>query len=526
MNGIELMNELNDIEKNNYIIKIFFITIFTSYTIIKITNKKEISKLQIILNITFTIIISIICGNIKVLINSTYSIILLIAMISIINAILMKMNIGYSIVITTIAFSINYILFFVAVLLTFIPTILFKIHNEFINLVIIDLVYSCLIFICFRIKRFKNGILILQNNVKNEYFDILILNLSIIVVVAVIVLSEYKLDFTINLISTLMLFSVIMFITIQKSLQLYYKQKLLIQDLNETKEELEKKKQEIKQLEKENLNFSKKSHSLAHKQRALEYQVNQLLLKSEIAEESNIEPNIESDLSDKTKKEHTNLEELTKVKDEINKLSKEVYNKIATAELSKTGIFEIDNILEYMQSESNKNDIDFNLQITGNIYHMINNIIDKEDLQILLADHIKNAIIAIKHANNINKSILVKLGKIENVYSLYIYDSGIEFEKETLMNLGKKPSTTHAKEGGTGMGFMNTFDTLKKYNASLIINEIGKPSKDNYTKVLIIKFDYKCEFKLTSYRQEEIGEISEKLLDKSTTSDIIVENKS
>ena len=36
------------------------------------------------------------------------------------------------------------------------------------------------------------------------------------------------------------IFSIIMFITIQKSLQLYYKQKMLIKDLTETKEELEK----------------------------------------------------------------------------------------------------------------------------------------------------------------------------------------------------------------------------------------------------------------------------------------------
>ena len=54
------------------------------------------------------------------------------------------------------------------------------------------------------------------------------------------------------------------------------------------------------------------------------------------------------------------------------------------------------------------------------------------------------------------------------------------------------------------MGFMNTFDTLKKYNASMIINEYGKPSKDNYTKVLMIKFDKKNEFKIISYRSEEI----------------------
>ena len=140
---------------------------------------------------------------------------------------------------------------------------------------------------------------------------------------------------------------------------------------------------------------------------------------------------------------------------------------------------------------------------------MINNHIEKENLEILLADHIKNAIIAINYSDNSNKGILVRLGMIDGIYSLYIYDSGIEFEIDTLRKLGKVPSTTHRDSGGTGMGFMNTFDTLKKYKASMIINEYGKPCKDNYTKVLMIKFDKKNEFKIESYRSEEIEEINE-----------------
>ena len=68
-------------------------------------------------------------------------------------------------------------------------------------------------------------------------------------------------------------------------------------------------------------------------------------------------------------------------------------------------------MLDCMQAKCVENDIDFQLQINGNIYHMINNYIPKEDLEILLADHIKDAIIAINHCENINKSILVKLEK-------------------------------------------------------------------------------------------------------------------
>lgn len=287
-----------------------------------------------------------------------------------------------------------------------------------------------------------------------------------------------------------------MFITIQKSLQLYYKQKILIQDLNETKAELESKKKEIEELEKENLEYSKTSHSIAHKQKLLEYKLKELLLKNEFAEDMDI-------------------------KDEINNLTKEIRTKTLEIELAKTNINKIDDILKYMQSECIKEKIDFQLQLNGDIYYMINNCISEEELQILLADHIKNAIIAIKHTDNINKSILVRLGLIEGIYSVYIYDSGIEFNKETLVKLGKEPASTHLDEGGTGMGFMNTFDTLKKHKASMCIDEFNKPSKDNFTKVIKIIFDGKGEYKVVTYRYEEIKKVDInneiKIIDKMDT---------
>ena len=181
-------------------------------------------------------------------------------------------------------------------------------------------------------------------------------------------------------------------------------------------------------------------------------------------------------------------------------------NEAVSIELTKTNIEEIDSMLKYMQSECEKNKIDFQLQVNGNIHHMVNKHIEKEDLEILIADMIKNAIIAINHSENSNKSILVRLGLIDGVYSLYVYDSGIEFEIDTLINLGIKPSTTHADSGGTGMGLMNTFDTLKKYKASLIIDEYGKPANDNFTKVIKIVFDNKNAYKIESYRKKYIQE--------------------
>lgn len=78
-------------------------------------------------------------------------------------------------------------------------------------------------------------------------------------------------------------------------------------------------------------------------------------------------------------------------------------------------------MLNYMKSECIKNKIKFEVQLNGNIYQMINNHITKEELEILIADHVKNAIIAVKCSNNSNRSILVRIGKIDGQYSIYIY---------------------------------------------------------------------------------------------------------
>ena len=460
-----------------YGIKIYFISIFACYIVLKISNNTKIFKKKAIFINICTLIISIVCALVNFLTNSFNSTVILILSLASVISKIINLKIGYSIILTTISVSINYIIFFISVAISFIPNKILSIKNDFISLISIVIIHAIFLYFICKIKKFKNGLIFVQNSSNNEYLDIIILNISVIILFSAIVLANFEIKLTISFTIAFIIFSIIMFITIQKSLQLYYKQKLLIQDLNETKEEKKKKNEEIKELEQENLSFSKTSHSIAHKQKALEYKLNEILLKSEIAEEIDI-------------------------RDKVEKLRKEITKNKAQIELTKTNIEEIDDMLKYMQSECTKNDIEFDLKIQGNIYHMVNNIIEKEDLEILLADHIKNAIIAIQNSDNTNKTILVKLGIINGVYSLHIYDSGIEFEVETLKNLGKKPSTTHADQGGTGMGFMNTFDTLKKYKASLIINEYGKPSKENYTKSISIEFDKKNEYKVISYRKQ------------------------
>lgn len=459
-----------------YFIKIIVISAFTlklNYKILGIYEKSVLNVVKLAIILIFS---NVVCAMIEEVTNSTISVLFLDIFISLILSHKINNNLGYSVLVSTISLSINYVIYLISVIINFIIFRALNISNEQITLISILIIFSVLVIILCNVKRGKKGVTFLKNNENNEYLGMFILNISYVVFLAIIVLNS--IDKRAILIYVI-IFSIIMFISIQKSLQLYYKQKLQERETAEIKEELNSKAKEIEELEKENLRLSKENHSILHKQKSLEYELSQVLLKNETIDKKEIK---------------------TKLQD----ISKEIPRETVPIELTKTNIKEIDNMLKYMQAECTKNKIDFELQINGNIHHMINKYIRKEELEILLADHIKNAIIAINHSNNINKNILVRLGIIDGLYSLYIYDSGTEFEVETLKNLGIKPSTTHADDGGTGMGFMNTFDTLKKYNASMEIHEYGKPSKDNFTKVIKIIFNNKHEYKISSYREKEI----------------------
>ena len=474
MNILVLFENINI----NSVIEMFFIIIFSYYTFMRVINIKNIKIKNILISLISGLLISIITIKIKYDIDAYYSLLFLVFITGFINFVNYKNDFIYSFLMTIISLCISYIFYIISVFLAFIPKKIFEVQNEYIGTIFIITIYLLIMNNIFNIKKIKNGFIFLKKKLGSSYYNILIINISIIILFLKVFFTDTNAAQGNKVWITMFFFSIIMFLTIKQSFDLYYKQNLLTKDLEQTKAELEEKKQEIDKLERENLEFSKSSHSLAHKQKSLEYKLEKLM--------------------------KTGVDEKSKeaIKQEIQNISKEVYKEPQQIELPKTEIEAIDDMFSYMQSECIKDNIKFELQIVGNPFYMINNLISESELEILLADHIKDAIIAINYSDNTNRSILVRIGKIDNVYSLYIYDSGIEFEKEVLENLGKKPITTHADSGGTGMGFMNTFDTLNRTKASLIINEIGKPCIDNYTKVLIFKFDNKNEFIVNSYKSE------------------------
>ena len=206
--------------------------------------------------------------------------------------------------------------------------------------------------------------------------------------------------------------------------------------------------------------------------------------------------------NDETYKE-TLLRELQTLAKERN----EVINKeqLKSKLLPSTGNLLIDGAINDLYIKASAHGIDFNLTVTSMVDEIIGKYISQTDLQTLLCDHIKDAIIAVDSYGESGGKILVNLSKQNDNYCIDIYDSGVAFEPDTLSKLGTERVTTHEDSGGSGIGFMTTFETLRKAYASLIVTEFD--STMPFTKSVTFRFDGESAFIINSYRKDELQQL-------------------
>ena len=269
-----------------------------------------------------------------------------------------------------------------------------------------------------------------------------------------------------------------MYIMIHRTITMQYKHSLLLKTLEEYKEEIDSKDKEIEKLSAEKFNTSKIRHEFYNRQKALELMVKQ---------------NISGDIDVNGVSENI----LNIVNELTAEYSKECEVIKGLNVLPKTDVVEIDNMFKYMQTECAKKNIEFKLNIQDSIHPLINNHISKNRLETLLGDHIRNAINVLDKSDIEDKEILVVLGLKDGNYEICILDNGEEFSIDVLLKLGKEQVTM----GGTGIGFITTFETLKETKASLVITEY---ESSEYTKSVSFVFDNKCEYVINSYRAKEI----------------------
>lgn len=349
---------------------------------------------------------------------------------------------------------------------------------------VILIAYILLLWIIFRIKRFKNGFAFLKNSkFNNEVMERVIFIIgSIIIFYGIVKIDNTIISSKFIPIGVTLIF-IGLFAIIRKEITHHYKKNMRDRTIEVQKAEIEENLKIIEEVQAENLRLGKAIHKYNHRISALENSIANVLnnkFSSEFSDELAV-------LLQDTKDIAAQFAQETRVKSSIDK----------------TGFSKIDGMLEYMKAEAEKQDIFLDFKLTDSIYELVEKYIAEDKLECMLADHIKDAIIAVKHTSDKHKNILIILGKQNGIYELNILDTGIDFEIDTLMKLGTHPITTHKADGGTGLGFMTTFETLKESKASLQIEELDT-STTSYTKSVNVIWDNKCEYRIYSYRAEEL----------------------
>jgi len=153
--------------------------------------------------------------------------------------------------------------------------------------------------------------------------------------------------------------------------------------------------------------------------------------------------------------------------------------------LPTTRITSLDIMLDYMKQKSYESGIEFDVFVSGSIKAMIEKHIVEEQLRTLTADLLENAIIATKSCDA--RRILFTIGIVDDCYAVQIEDSGVAFAEETLRALGKEKTTTHADEGGSGIGMMEVFEIMRGTGASLYIEKLDDGR--GFTKRVSVRFD-------------------------------------
>lgn len=382
---------------------------------------------------------------------------------------------------STLCIGIVYSLSIVSTVICACITYLFSFTEHLVLVLFIsDLMGIILVLIMFKSKRIRRGLTILHNT-KNVGFGLLS---SCLIDLLMLLLAKVEMSKTLKgaIVILVLLILAGLFIWIRKSITNHYKNKLQEKASEYYEEIISEKNMQIEELQRSNFFLSKIVHRDNHIMSSLQ---------------STIKDYTESSQKEGEEKEAL-LTELLILANERNDLILNEQNN--TKVLSTTGVRLIDGAIGNMFVKASAHNIDFDLIVGRDLNFLVNHIITLTDLETLLCDHIKDAIIAVDSNEGVRGRILISISANDDIYEISVKDNGIDFEPDTLVRLGTERVTTHKDEGGSGIGFITTFETLKKSHASLIITEFEQ--KTPFSKSVAFRFDDLERFIINSHRAD------------------------
>lgn len=346
---------------------------------------------------------------------------------------------------------------------------------------IVEIVAFLLCITFMNIKRFRRGLQFFQE--ENNYG----IGLSLSAIIMILKCINLRDNLGVIYLYAIFVIGIIicgfgLYLWIRRSITAHYRERLQLKSEEHYKEILEERDKEIEKLNQSNEYLAK----IVHRDNHLMSNLN-----------TSIELYFSSD--DDAYKDDLLRELQTLAKERGELIAKE---QLDLKLLPATGNHLIDGAINDLYIKAVAHGIDFNLTVSSTVDEIIGKYLSQTDLQTLLCDHIKDAIIAVDSRGEAGGQILVKLSMQNDDYSIDIYDNGVEFSIDTLSKLGLKRVTTHSDTGGSGIGFMTTFETLRKAYASLIITEYKNQTP--FSKSVSFRFDGERAFAIRSYRSEKL----------------------
>lgn len=282
-------------------------------------------------------------------------------------------------------------------------------------------------------KRIKNGFTFFN---KNNF------GLGLLISGPILVLFSMNKDLIPNRFKVIVTFGLFisisgLFIWIRSAFKRYYRKKLKKRAEEYSKIELAEKDKEIEKLLNENTSLSSIIHLDNH-----------------------IIQSIENDLKALKSPELTD-----KLLISLNQRNEYVNNLlIKSKNLASTGNAGVDAVLADLYIKAASRGIDYNLNVGCDINYLLNNIISKDDFEILLRETITNSIVSVENNPDTPGRILINISQPNDIYELTIMDNGI-----------------------------NTYDInsiseiIKKSNASILTKDFD--DNDSFTNSITVRFD-------------------------------------
>ena len=447
-------------------LKYFIIIMCSFYLYLKLLNlphSKTIKIQHVIYAVTISILIYLVRENF-----AQYSIILLSLIFTLVTYLIHKQSFNTTLLSSLISLSFSYVLYILGIFcITPIRLILvpFLDNNPTVYtfaLFLIGLIQIFIVKILFNTSRLKNGMPFLKEHGNSDVGAFTAIS-SLIAVTLFNLSSDYSPSLLI-LLSFVILSGILIFFWWKSKLTENYYKAAKDREINELKSK-------IAELEE----FNAIQAKIIHKD-------NKLIPAMLLSVNDTIVETYES--ADEAQRRR-----LTSIVSQLNDVAKERKGLVLFSETEakahySTGVPAIDTQLKFQAANAYATQTSFDVVISDKLNIIVPDIISSQDLHTLVADLLTNAVIAVK--TETKRNVMFHAHIDNDIFYIDFYDSGTPFDKEVLAKMGKERITTHGDEGGSGIGYMTTFEILDRCNGRLDIVE--DLNLELYTKKVSISF--------------------------------------